>query len=155
MRFISVTMRTKIQAKPVCCMKTPSSPSMAVEDESLHVFTNVSLSLSHCLPRYVSLPLLLLVPQRLRDQIKTWVASNEIKDKRQLVENRKLIETVSRNRAEGEVGHIMFIITLPEGPMFALEDCVCFELWKVLKSLKNVFDKLQVLKTTEFYRAIP
>lgn len=32
--------------------------------------------------------------QRLRDQIKTWVASNEIKDKRQLIENRKLIETV-------------------------------------------------------------
>ncbi|MGH0155211.1 UNVERIFIED_CONTAM: hypothetical protein FKN15_035023 [Acipenser sinensis] len=32
--------------------------------------------------------------QRLRDQIKTWVASNEIKDKRQLVENRKLIETL-------------------------------------------------------------
>lgn len=31
--------------------------------------------------------------QRLRDQIKTWVASNEIKDKRQLIENRKLIET--------------------------------------------------------------
>ncbi|XP_059809615.1 CCR4-NOT transcription complex subunit 3-like isoform X2 [Hypanus sabinus] len=31
--------------------------------------------------------------QRLRDQIKTWVASNEIKDKRQLQDNRKLIET--------------------------------------------------------------
>ncbi|XP_060760840.1 CCR4-NOT transcription complex subunit 3b isoform X2 [Neoarius graeffei] len=31
--------------------------------------------------------------QRLRDQIKTWVASNEIKDKRLLVDNRKLIET--------------------------------------------------------------
>ncbi|KAF7313532.1 hypothetical protein HMN09_00509200 [Mycena chlorophos] len=31
--------------------------------------------------------------QRLRDQIKTWVASNDIKDKTQLVENRKLIET--------------------------------------------------------------
>ncbi|KAF7331744.1 hypothetical protein MKEN_00054200 [Mycena kentingensis (nom. inval.)] len=31
--------------------------------------------------------------QRLRDQIKTWVASNDIKDKSQLVENRKLIET--------------------------------------------------------------
>jgi len=47
-------------------------------------------------------PLLLLVPpQRLRDQIKTWVASNEIKDKRQLVENRKLIETVSRTRDAG------------------------------------------------------
>ncbi len=34
--------------------------------------------------------------QRLRDQIKTWVASNDIKDKSQLVDNRKLIETVSR-----------------------------------------------------------
>ncbi|KAI0220342.1 CCR4-NOT transcription complex subunit 3 [Lamellibrachia satsuma] len=31
--------------------------------------------------------------QRLRDQIKTWVASNEIKDKRVLLDNRKLIET--------------------------------------------------------------
>lgn len=31
--------------------------------------------------------------QRLRDQIKTWLASSDIKDKRQLVENRKLIET--------------------------------------------------------------
>lgn len=39
--------------------------------------------------------ILLLVLQRLRDQIKTWVASNEIKDKRNLVDNRKLIETVS------------------------------------------------------------
>ncbi|KAJ2986562.1 hypothetical protein NUW54_g9723 [Trametes sanguinea] len=33
--------------------------------------------------------------QRLRDQIKTWVASNDIKDKSALLENRKLIETVS------------------------------------------------------------
>ena len=32
--------------------------------------------------------------QRLRDQIKTWVASNDIKDKSQLLENRRLIETV-------------------------------------------------------------
>ncbi|PFH52582.1 hypothetical protein AMATHDRAFT_74064 [Amanita thiersii Skay4041] len=31
--------------------------------------------------------------QRLRDQIKTWVASNDIKDKSLLLENRKLIET--------------------------------------------------------------
>ncbi|KAH7888032.1 Not1 N-terminal domain, CCR4-Not complex component-domain-containing protein [Phlebopus sp. FC_14] len=31
--------------------------------------------------------------QRLRDQIKTWVASNDIKDKSVLLENRKLIET--------------------------------------------------------------
>lgn len=31
--------------------------------------------------------------QRLRDQIKTWLASSDIKDKRQLIENRKLIES--------------------------------------------------------------
>jgi hypothetical protein len=33
--------------------------------------------------------------QRLRDQIKTWVAGNEIKDKTQLLDNRRLIETVN------------------------------------------------------------
>lgn len=32
--------------------------------------------------------------QRLRDQIKTWVASNDIKDKSLLLDNRRLIETV-------------------------------------------------------------
>lgn len=31
--------------------------------------------------------------QRLRDQIKTWAASNDVKDKKSLLENRKLIET--------------------------------------------------------------
>lgn len=33
--------------------------------------------------------------QRLRDQIKAWVANNDIKDKTSLLDNRKLIETVS------------------------------------------------------------
>ena len=33
--------------------------------------------------------------QRLRDQIKAWVANNDIKDKTALLDNRKLIETVS------------------------------------------------------------
>ena len=33
--------------------------------------------------------------QRLRDQIKTWAASNDIKDKGPLLDHRKLIETVS------------------------------------------------------------
>lgn len=32
--------------------------------------------------------------QRLRDQIKSWIASGEIKDKSVLMENRKLIEQV-------------------------------------------------------------
>lgn len=36
--------------------------------------------------------------QRLRDQIKTWLASNDIKDKKALTDNRKLIEVVSRWR---------------------------------------------------------
>lgn len=33
--------------------------------------------------------------QRYRDQIKTWAAGNEIKDKKPLIEQRKLIENVS------------------------------------------------------------
>ena len=32
--------------------------------------------------------------QRFRDQIKSWQASNEIKEKKLLIENRRLIETV-------------------------------------------------------------
>ena len=36
--------------------------------------------------------------QRMRDQIKAWLGSNEIKDKSALLEFRKLIETVSVNR---------------------------------------------------------
>jgi CCR4-NOT transcription complex subunit 3 len=32
--------------------------------------------------------------QRLRDQIKTWAASNDVKDKAPLLEHRRLIETV-------------------------------------------------------------
>lgn len=33
--------------------------------------------------------------QRFRDQIKSWMSGNDIKDKKQLMEQRKLIETVS------------------------------------------------------------
>jgi CCR4-NOT transcription complex subunit 3 len=36
--------------------------------------------------------------QRMRDQIKTWVASNDIKDKTALLDNRKLIETVRHHK---------------------------------------------------------
>lgn len=36
--------------------------------------------------------------QRLRDQIKTWASSNDIKDKAPLLEQRRLIETVRRAR---------------------------------------------------------
>lgn len=51
---------------------------------------------AHCVACKLSPNVCWFSSQRLRDQIKTWVASNEIKDKRQLVENRKLIETVRR-----------------------------------------------------------
>lgn len=36
--------------------------------------------------------------QRLRDQIKTWQQNNDIKDKKALLDNRKLIETVRGRR---------------------------------------------------------
>jgi CCR4-NOT transcription complex subunit 3 len=36
--------------------------------------------------------------QRLRDNIKTWLTSNDIKDKRPLMENRKVIESVREMR---------------------------------------------------------
>lgn len=35
--------------------------------------------------------------QRNRDQIKTWISSNDIKDKRALLDNRRLIEHVNKN----------------------------------------------------------
>lgn len=38
--------------------------------------------------------------QRMRDQIKVWLGSSDIKDKSALLENRKLIETVSRCRRQ-------------------------------------------------------
>lgn len=90
-----VTIRTSathaeghVCARPLC---------LAAQDESgmldFRCPAQFSFILSFCM---LFLFLSALVLQRLRDQIKTWVASNEIKDKRQLVENRKLIETVSR-----------------------------------------------------------
>lgn len=53
--------------------------------------------------------------QRLRDQIKTWIQGNEVKDKTSLVDNRKLIEQVSRDTPpldatatsnSGELAHV-------------------------------------------------
>jgi CCR4-NOT transcription complex subunit 3 len=45
--------------------------------------------------------------QRLRDQIKTWVANNDIKDKSQLLENRRLIETVGLLQCTLRGGHVL------------------------------------------------
>lgn len=82
---------------PVCEV----SCDMASQGKSMHagLERTSGLSVSPDSPRRVSsslcFPFFPSLFQRLRDQIKTWVASNEIKDKRQLVDNRKLIETVS------------------------------------------------------------
>jgi CCR4-NOT transcription complex subunit 3 len=38
--------------------------------------------------------------QRYRDQIKTWAASNDVKDKKALIDSRKLIETVQQFNVE-------------------------------------------------------
>lgn len=40
--------------------------------------------------------------QRSRDQIKTWAASNDIKDKKPLLEKRKLIETVCNPKSQSD-----------------------------------------------------
>ena len=51
--------------------------------------------------------------QRLRDQIKTWIASSSINDKSMLLEKRRLIEQVrkkerSSSRFEGQVSRCLF-----------------------------------------------
>lgn len=50
--------------------------------------------------------------QRLRDQIKTWAASNDIKDKAPLLEHRKLIETVCSRATPNIVRSIMISLTI-------------------------------------------
>jgi CCR4-NOT transcription complex subunit 3 len=46
--------------------------------------------------------------QRLRDQIKTWLTSNDVKDKTQLMDNRKLIESVgTKEHLQGRFSHLM------------------------------------------------
>lgn len=59
--------------------------------------------------------------QRLRDQIKSWIASGEIKDKSVLMENRKLIETVLQ------------LSILRHSDFTQL----CFSKWKGLKLLRE------------------
>jgi hypothetical protein len=51
--------------------------------------------------------------QRLRDQIKAWVASNDIKDKSALLENRRLIETVRVRRSMSSPHARSHSVTLP------------------------------------------
>lgn len=53
----------------------------------------------------------------MRDQIKTWVASNEIKDKRQLIDNRKLIETVKIQTERKESISYLSVLSKNSGEM--------------------------------------
>ena len=85
-RFIMQRMRTRRRnMKPILRKK---SRSYRYEMSNLFVRPLGSTDISTFLKTWT-------LPQRLRDQIKTWMASNDIKDKRALLDNRKLIETVS------------------------------------------------------------
>ncbi|XP_067170424.1 CCR4-NOT transcription complex subunit 3 [Apteryx mantelli] len=80
--------KRKLQGEIDRCLKKVSEGVEQFEDiwQKLHNAANAN-------QKEADLPDPPRPPQRLRDQIKTWVASNEIKDKRQLIDNRKLIET--------------------------------------------------------------
>lgn len=64
---------------------------------STHHLISISLSFSQLLQEKYEADLKKEIKklQRLRDQIKSWIASGEIKDKSSLLDNRRLIETVS------------------------------------------------------------
>lgn len=57
--------------------------------------------------------------QRLRDQIKTWVASNDIKDKTALLDNRKLIETVRTTCSKVVARHVDCRISCDSVPLWS------------------------------------
>lgn len=83
--------RRKLQGEIERCLKKVSEGVETFEDiwQKVHNATN-----SNQKEKYeADLKKEIKKLQRLRDQIKTWVASSDIKDKRMLVENRKLIET--------------------------------------------------------------
>ena len=66
------------------------------------------LSIMYVLPKAEAHFLL----QRQRDQIKTWLASSDIKDKRMLIESRKLIETVSKINTFFDSGHFCRLLII-------------------------------------------
>lgn len=83
--------RRKLQGEIERCLKKVTEGVETFEDiwQKVHNATN-----SNQKEKYESdLKKEIKKLQRLRDQIKTWLASSDIKDKRQLIENRKLIET--------------------------------------------------------------
>ncbi|CAI8049623.1 CCR4-NOT transcription complex subunit 3 [Geodia barretti] len=71
--------------------------------------------------------------QRLRDQIKTWLTSNDIKDKRPLGENRKLIETVSPVRRKRSAESAMFLGVLINASLPRLSPSQRMERFKVVE----------------------
>uniref|UniRef100_UPI00358E4AA0 CCR4-NOT transcription complex subunit 3 isoform X2 n=1 Tax=Myxine glutinosa TaxID=7769 RepID=UPI00358E4AA0 len=82
--------KRKLQAEIDRCLKKVSEGVEVFEDiwQKVHNATNVNQKEKYEADLKKEIKKL----QRLRDQIKTWQTSNDIKDKRQLVENRKLIE---------------------------------------------------------------
>ena len=81
--------RRKLQGEIERCLKKVTEGVETFEDiwQKVHNATN-----SNQKEKYESdLKKEIKKLQRLRDQIKTWLASSDIKDKRQLIENRKLM----------------------------------------------------------------
>ncbi|XP_077599602.1 CCR4-NOT transcription complex subunit 3-like isoform X2 [Stigmatopora nigra] len=83
--------KRKLQAEIDRCLKKVAEGVEQFEDiwQKLHNAANVNQKEKYEADLKKEIKKL----QRLRDQIKSWLASSEIKDKRPLVENRKLIET--------------------------------------------------------------
>ncbi|XP_064487522.1 CCR4-NOT transcription complex subunit 3-like isoform X2 [Ornithodoros turicata] len=83
--------RRKLQGEIDRCIKKVNEGVEQFEDiwQKVYSATNTSQKEKHETDLKKEIKKL----QRLRDQIKTWMASSEIKDKQALIDNRKLIET--------------------------------------------------------------
>ncbi|XP_022223091.2 CCR4-NOT transcription complex subunit 3 [Drosophila obscura] len=86
----------KLQGEIDRCLKKVAEGVETFEDiwKKVHNATNTNQKQKHLQEKYeADLKKEIKKLQRLRDQIKSWIASAEIKDKSALLENRRLIET--------------------------------------------------------------
>nr|XP_016939875.1 CCR4-NOT transcription complex subunit 3 isoform X2 [Drosophila suzukii] len=86
----------KLQGEIDRCLKKVAEGVETFEDiwKKVHNATNTNQKQKHLQEKYeADLKKEIKKLQRLRDQIKSWIASAEIKDKSSLLENRRLIET--------------------------------------------------------------
>ncbi|KAH9376100.1 hypothetical protein HPB48_014490 [Haemaphysalis longicornis] len=89
--FVAMADRKKLQGEIERCLKKVSEGVELFEEIWQKVITATNPTLKEKYETDLKKEIKKL--QRLRDQIKTWLASSEIKDKSTLLDNRKLIET--------------------------------------------------------------